>query len=344
MYKDITIYDLARELNISAATVSRALKDHPAINKNTKKRVVEKAEEMGYRSNNFASNLRKQKSHTIGVIVHELNSNFITSVLAGIEKVTTIANYDLIIGHSSELFSKEVANANNLFHKRVDGLIAALAFDTEDLNHYDPFFERNIPVVFFDRVEEDSKGTKVIIDNYKAGYEATKHLIDQGCKRIVHITSSLKRNVYAQRYNGYLAALKDNNIAFDESLLIVNDLKKETCIACANAIALMQPLPDGIFTTNDLTAALSIQVFKEKGIRVPEDIAVVGFNNDTISIIIEPKLTTINYPGMAVGEVAATHLVNQLQGVNSNNNTSSIVLKAELIIRESSLKKDSIKK
>ena len=344
MYKDITIYDLAKELNLSAATISRALKDHPAINKHTKKRIVEKAEEMGYRSNNFASNLRKQKSHTIGVMVHELNSNFITSVLAGIEKVTTLANYDLIIGHSSELFKKEVANAHNLFHKRVDGLIAALAFDTENMDHFDPFFERNIPVVFFDRVEEDSKGTKVTIDNYKAGYEATQHLIEQGCKRIAHITSNLRRNVYAQRFNGYKAALKENNIPFDEKLLFVNDLKKETCIDSANQIAAMDPLPDGIFTTNDFTAALCIQVLKEKGIRIPEDIAVVGFNNDTISIIIEPKLTTINYPGMDIGEVAATHLINQLSGANGTNNTNSIVLKSELIVRASSLKKDTPKK
>jgi LacI family transcriptional regulator len=343
-YKDITIYDLAKALDLSAATISRALKDHPAINKNTKKRIVEKAEEMGYRSNNFASNLRKQKSHTIGVMVHELNSNFITSVLAGIEKVTTVANYDLIIGHSSELSAKEIANANNLFHKRVDGLIAALSFDTENMDHYEPFFERNIPVVFFDRVEENSKGTKVTIDNYKAGYEATRHLIEQGCKRIVHITSNLKRNVYAHRYNGYLAALKDNDIAFEEGLLVISDLKKESCIACAHQIAAMQPLPDGIFTTNDLSAALCIQVLKEKGIKVPEDIAVVGFNNDTISIIIEPKLTTINYPGMDIGEVAATHLVNQLQGKNGTNNMHSIVLKSDLIIRESSLKKDKTQK
>jgi LacI family transcriptional regulator len=337
--KDITIYDLAKELNLSAATISRALKDNPAINKNTRKRIVKKAEELGYRSNNFASNLRRQKSHTIGVMVHELNSNFITSVLAGIEKVTTVANYDLIIGHSSELFSKEVANAHNLFHKRVDGLIAALAFDTENLDHFEPFFERHIPVVFFDRVEEGSKGTKVTIDNYKAGYEATQHLIEQGCKRIIHITSNLKRNVYAQRYNGYVAALKDYNIPFDESLLFINDLKKESCIASANQIAAMHPLPDGIFTTNDLTAALCIQVLKEKGIKIPEDIAVVGFNNDTISIIIEPKLSTVNYPGIDIGEVAARHLVNQLQGKNGTNNTNSIVLKSELIIRASSLKK-----
>jgi LacI family transcriptional regulator len=178
----------------------------------------------------------------------------------------------------------------------------------------------------------------VTIDNYRAGYEATQHLIDQGCKRVVHITSNLRRNVYAQRYKGYLAALKENNIPFDENLVFINDLKKESCIALATQIAEMNPLPDGIFATNDLIAALCIQVLKEKGIRIPEDIAVVGFNNDIISIIIEPKLTTINYPGMDIGEVAATHLINQLRG-NATNNTSSIVLKSELIIRASSQKK-----
>ena len=157
--KEVTIYDIALKLDLSSATVSRALKNHPAINKNTKKKIQEAAKELGYRHNTFASNLRKQKTNTIGVIVHELNSNFITSVLAGIEKITTEAGYDLIIAHSSESFEKESANALNLFHKRVDGLIASLAFDTQGLDHYKPFNDRSIPVIFFDRVEENSEST-----------------------------------------------------------------------------------------------------------------------------------------------------------------------------------------
>ncbi len=179
--KDITIYDIAQKLDLSSATVSRALKDHPAINKNTRKKIQQTAREMGYRANTFASNLRKQKTNTIGVMVHELNSNFITSVLAGIEQVTTEAGYDLLIAHSSESFAKEAANALNFFHKRVDGLIASLSFDTEGLEHFKLFEEKNIPVIFFDRVEENSESTKVIIDNYKCGYQATEHLIAQGC-------------------------------------------------------------------------------------------------------------------------------------------------------------------
>ncbi len=339
MYKEITIYDLGKALNLSAATISRALNDHPSINRDTKKKVVEIAKQLGYRSNNIASNLRMQKNYTIGVILHRLNSNFTTSVLAGIEKVTTASNYDLVIGHSSEIAAKEVINVHNFFNNRIDGLIATLAFDTENLDHYEPFFNRNIPVVFFDRVDESSKGVKVTIDNFKAGYEATKHLIDQGCKRIVHITSNLNRNVYLQRYNGYLSALNENNIPFDESLLFINDLSKDSCTICAKHIANLIPLPDGIFTANDLSAAICIQVLKEHNIKIPNDIAVVGFNNDLISTIIEPQLTTINYPGINMGEVAATHLLNQLQGKKVDNNNYTIILKSELIIRNSSLKK-----
>src|SRR6185503_19149636 len=161
-------------LNISIATVSRGLNDDPVVSKKTRKKIFDLAEELGYRSNHFARNLRQQQTNTIGIIVHELNSNFITSVLAGVEKVTAEAGYDLIIAHSSESFTKEAANALNLFHKRVDGLIASLAFDTEGLDHYKSFEEKGIPVIFFDRVEEKSESTKVIIDNYKCGYQATQ--------------------------------------------------------------------------------------------------------------------------------------------------------------------------
>ena len=185
--KEVTIYDLADRLNLSIATVSRALKDDPVVSRKTKRKIIDLAEKMGYRSNHFASNLRKQKTNTIGIIIHELNSNFITSVLAGVEKITAEAGYDLIIAHSSERYVKEAANAKNLFHKRVDGLIASLSFDTNDLEHFRPFEEKGVPVIFFDRVERSSKYAAVVIDNYKCGYQATEHLIEQGCKRIVHV-------------------------------------------------------------------------------------------------------------------------------------------------------------
>ena len=335
--KDITIYDIAKVLGLSPATVSRGLKDHPAINSKTRKRIMDMAREMGYRSNSFASNLRMQKTHTIGIIIHEIKSQFISSVLAGIEKVTTEAGYDLIIGHSSETWRKEAANAHNLFHKRVDGLIASLAFDTEEMDHFDPFVQKGIPIVFFDRVEEFTYGTRVVIDNVKAGYEATAHLAAQGCRRIVHITANLGRNVYAGRLKGYQQALVDYGLPFDPSLLLVNDLSEAAALRAAKQVIAMDQRPDGAFITNDFFAAVFLQTLKENGIRVPEDIGIVGFNNDAIARIIQPKLTTINYPGEEIGEQAARSLLEQLAGLSSARTTDTIIIRSELIIRESSL-------
>ncbi|MDP4150919.1 MAG: LacI family DNA-binding transcriptional regulator [Bacteroidota bacterium] len=333
--KDITIYDIARVLNLSPATVSRGLKDHPAINIKTRKKITEMAKEMGYRSNNFASNLRRQKTNTIGIIVHELNSNFITSVLAGIEKVTTEAGYDLIIGHSSETYKKEAANAHNLFHKRVDGLIASLAFDTRDLDHFDPYVQKGIPIVFFDRVEEHHYGTRIIIDNVKAGYEATSHLIARGCRNIAHITANLNRNVYADRLKGYQQALKDNGLPFEPANLLVNDLGEDSAIRSAKQVLAMAPRPDGVFITNDFCAAVFLHAVLEAGVDVPGDLAIVGFNNDAISKITVPQLTTINYPGEEMGERAARSLVDQLAGLSSSRSTDTIIIRSELLVRGS---------
>ncbi|MEE6188219.1 Catabolite control protein A [Mycovorax composti] len=337
--KDVTIYDLANELNISVATVSRALKNDPVVSKKTRKKIFELAEKRGYRTNPFARNLRSGETKTIAFMVHELNSTFINSVLSGVEKIVTEAGYDLIIAHSSESFAKEAANAKNLFDKRVDGVIASLSFDTKNLDHFKPFFDRNVPVVFFDRVEKGKGNTVVVIDNYKCGYEATQHLIEQGCKRIAHITASLSRNVYSDRYRGYKDALYDNNIEPDESLVFIGDLSEETGADAAKKFLNMSERPDGAFITNDFVAASFIKKIKEAGLRVPEDVAVVGFNNDAIGHLIEPTLTTVNYPGIEMGEVAGRTLINHLKGVSDLSKINTIIINSELIIRESSVRK-----
>jgi LacI family transcriptional regulator len=336
--REATIYDIAQKLDLSSSTVSRGLQDNPTISLKTRERIREAARELGYRHNTFASSLRKQKTNTIGVMVHELNSTFITSVLNGIEKVTSEAGYDLIIAHSSESYEKEAANALNFFHKRVDGVIASLSFDTEGLEHFRPFEEKGIPVIFFDRVEEDSNNAKVIIDNFGSGYLATQHLIEQQCRRIALVTASLKRNVYAQRFKGYKAALTDHRIPFDEKYVLIKDLSEQCSVEAALQILKMKPRPDGIFLTNDFSAAVCMQTLKEHGIRIPEDIAVVGFNNDTIGKIIDPQLTTIDYPGRDMGEIAAQNLVNHLLGISDISHISTIVVRSELVIRRSSVR------
>lgn len=337
--KDVTIYDLAERLNLSGSTISRALSNHHAVNKKTRRKVVELAEEMGYRKNSFASQLRNLKTYTIGVILHELNSRFITALLSGIEKVATDAHYKIIIGHSAESYKREIANAGNLFYQRVDGLIASLAYDTESLKHYDMFFEKGVPVVFVDRVEMGSPGIKVVIDNKAAGYNATKHLVEQGCKQIMHVTGNLTKNVYSERLAGFKDALKEHGLVFQPEQLLVTHLNEEAGIEVAEYILNKAVKPDGLFITNDLCASVCMQHLKQNGINVPKDIAIVGFNNDTISRVVEPRLTTVNYEGVGLGEVAAKNLISQLNGDSSSNPNYTVVLSSDLIVRDSSLKR-----
>lgn len=338
MNKEITIYDIAKGLQISPATVSRALNDHPAVNEKTKQKIVDAADQMGYRSNTFASNLRRQRTNTIGVIVPRLDSHFMSSVIAGMEKVANKAGYNLIISQSLETIEKEIANAKTLYNSRVDGLLVSLAYDTDNIAHFEPFINKGIPVLFYDRVYEHKQITGVVIDNIQAGYKATSHLIEQGCKNIVHITGNLKRNVYSDRLKGYKYALVDNNISFKRGNVIVNDMNEEEGIKTAGQVLTMKPLPDGVFVANDSCAVNCIKVFKQKGLCIPKDIAVVGFNNDPICRIIEPGLTTINYPGHEMGEVAVRNLIHHIEGLNGNIITDNITLRSELIIRESSLR------
>ena len=336
--KEITIYDLARKLNISIATVSRALKDDPVVSKKTKKKIFDLAEEVGYRSNHFARNLRNQRTDTIGVIVPRLNSYFMSTIIAGMESIANSNGFNLIISQSSESVKKEIANAKTLFNNRVDGLLVSLSYDTDDISHFDSFFKKNIPVIFFDRVEQHESSTNILIDNRQAAYDATHHLIQQGCKRIVHITATPKRNVYVDRLNGYKQALAAHNLPFREDNIIISNLSFEAGAEAAEIITKMDPMPDGIFVANDNCAVGCMVALKQAGIRIPEDIAVVGFNNDPVSKVVEPNLTTINYPGYEMGEVAARNLINHLNGTAPINSTNRIILRSDLVIRDSSRK------
>jgi LacI family transcriptional regulator len=339
--KEVTIYDLARKLNISIATVSRALKDDPVVSKKTKKKIADLAQEMGYRSNNFARNLRTQRTNTIGVIIPRINSNFMSAVIAGMENIATSEGYNLIISQSSESQEKEKANAITLFNNRVDGLLVSLAYDTESLAHFEPFLRRKIPLVFFDRTTDQPDSICVQINNVKAAYEATTHLISQGRRRIVHITASQKRNVYVDRVQGYKQALTDQRIPFRDDYVIVGNLSQEAGADAAAVIRQMAPLPDAVFVANDNCAVGCIIALKQMGIRIPEDIAFVGFNNDPVSTVIEPNLTTINYPGYEMGQVAARNLIAHLNGSAGTRSTNMIILRSELVIRESSASRKS---
>ncbi len=336
MEKETTIYDIAKSLKLSAATVSRALNDHPAVNSTTKQLINSKAREMGYRSNTFASNLRRQQTRTIGVIVPRLDSSFMSTVLAGMEKVANESNYNLIISQSLELAKKEMANAKTMYNSRVDGLVVSLASDTDNLDHFNTFFRKGIPIILFDRVLPQKDCTNIVIDNMKAGFEATTHLIEQGCRRIMHIAGSMKRNVYEDRLRGYRMALFEHGLPVEEELVRLTNLTRQDGLDVANHIMKMPLPPDGLFVSNDLCAASCIGELRKKGVSVPNELAVVGFNDDPIALVVEPNLTTIHYPGQEMGEIAAQSLINHLNGLLRIDTTNTILLNHELIVRESS--------
>jgi len=335
--KEVTIYDVAKALNISPSTVSRGLKDHPHIRQETKKNIIAVAKEMGYQQNKFASNLRQKHTNTIGVVVPKLNSYFMATVIAGVEKITSQNGYGLIISQSQESWKKEISCISTLFNSRVDGLLVSLAFDTKNLDHFNILLNKDIPVVFFDRVADCNGCMSIVIDNYKAGYEATSHLIEQGCNRIVHIGGNLMRNVYSDRFRGYKQALADNGIEFDQHLVIISDMNGQAGTDAAKKILKMVPRPDGIFTSNDSTAVSAIVELERAGVKIPDEIAVVGFNNEPISKVIKPNLTTIDYPAREIGEISATSLINKLKNSQSAN-FSTIILKHKLISRQSSIR------
>lgn len=337
--KEITIYDIAQQLNISAATVSRGLKDHATVNKSTRKKIQDLARQLGYRSNTFASSLRKKRTNTIGVIIPRLSSFFMSNVLAGMEHIANTEGYNLIISQSHETLSKEIANVETMFNNRVDGLLVSLSGETENLDHFEHFIRKGIPVIFFDRIREHSQCMGIVIDNYKAAYEATKHLLDNGYRRIMHICGNTNTLVYAERLRGYKQALTNYKIAFDPKLVITKNMTEDAGIEAARHILNMKHRPDAVFSANDDCAVYCMKTLKQSGLKIPDDIAFVGFNNDPMSKVVEPNLTTVNYPGYAMGEAATTQLINHLNGVTNITTTNIIILRSELIIRESSRKK-----
>ncbi len=337
--KEVTIYDIAKVLNLSASTISRGLNNHPALRKETIQKIMETAISMGYQQNTFASNLRRNRSNTLGVILPRLDSNFQSSVVSGMERMVNQKGFNLIISQSRESVSKEIANTSTMFSSRVDGLLISLACDTCNLDHLDKFLLKGIPVIMFDRVK-DRPGfqySKVIIDNERAGFDATNHLLDQGCRRILYVCDNLMSNVYSDRLLGYKKALRGHQIAHDPELTFVNELDELSGERALRRLLELKHRPDGIFAANDTSAVAIIYRLKQEGIRVPEDIAVVGFNNTHISRIIDPSLTTIHYPGDEMGEVAASTMIEMLDNENPVI-TKTVVLDHQLIIRDSSLR------
>jgi LacI family transcriptional regulator len=320
-YNQVTIKDIARELGISPSTVSRALKDHPDISPQTKKAVNELAEKLNYQPNIVALSLRQSKTNTLGVIIPELVHFFFSTVISGIEDVAYKA----------------------LFNSRVDGMLISVSRETNNFEHIEGILAKGVPMVFFDRVYENANSSTVIVDDLSGAKEATHHLIEQGCKRIAHLEGPPNLGITKQRLEGYLEALREAKMPIHKELIVSCPLGtiEEGKIATEQLLQSSNP-PDAIFATNDPAAMGAMQAIKEAGLKIPKDIAVVGFSNWFFSALLDPPLTSVDQPGFEMGQEAAKLLIRQIEFKSKDNEDptpETKILKTRLIVRESSLKK-----
>ncbi len=341
--KEVTIYDLAKELNYSPSTISRALNDHKSISKKTIKLIKEAAEEMGYRPNNLAAGLRNNKSNTIGVLVSRINRPFVASLISGIEETAQKAGYNVLISQSNDKYQTEISNCNALYDSRITGLIVSLSMETVDMGHFQKFVDKGIPIVFVDRVPDNFNSYKVVIDNYTAGYSATKHLIQQGCKRIAHFAGAQHRNVYRERKKGYLDALREHGLPIEDNLIVnFKTLSFEEGNKATKKLLKMSNPPDGIFSANDTAAVSAIMCAKKMGVEVPQQLAVIGFNDDPIASIVQPSLSTISHPARKMGAICAKRILDHSVQTYDTGLSEITVLGTEIITRDSSLKKAEV--
>jgi LacI family transcriptional regulator len=335
----VTIHDIARELNTTASTVSRALQDHPRISKNMKEAVWDLAQKLNYQPNSVASSLRKGKGNTIGVIVPYIDRYFFSSVIRGIEDVAYQAGYNVLICQSYDSFDREKNIVETLINGKIDGLLVSLAAETRDLNHFHLVQSKGLPLIFFDRVPASMDVNKVEIDDFAGAFKAVEHLIDQGCRRIVHFEGPRHVSIYHNRYEGYKAALQKNNIPFDESLVLKETITRNAGEKAAFEISKMTPIPDGIFSAGDFSAMGAILKLKALDIKIPGDIAVVGFANEPYDDILEPGLSSIDQHSVEMGHSVAKLFLEEITDPQGASVPKRIILNPELHVRGSSKRK-----
>jgi DNA-binding LacI/PurR family transcriptional regulator len=330
----VTIKDLARLLNISISTVSRALRNASDINRETKEAVLKLAEELNYEPNFIAQSLVKKQTKMIGVIVPAIHSNYFSQALAGMTDVASEFNYHVMFCQSNETLAQEISSIKKLVASNVEGLLVSVSKESSDICEFEKIRQKGIPIVMYDRILNGFSCSKVIVDEYEGAYNAVKHLIRKGCKRIAHITGPTDLSVSVNRMNGYLGALKDHNLPIDPDLIVIAKAFEENALMAVKKIISVNPAVDAIFCINDLSAVIVLKYLKSKGIKVPEDVRVVGFNDDPVSGYVEPSLTTVMQPGYEVGKLAMGILIDEIQ--NKNFPCQTFRLRTKLVIRNSS--------
>jgi DNA-binding LacI/PurR family transcriptional regulator len=330
-----TIVDIARALNISKSTVSRALHEHSDINIQTRQAVLKMARKLDYQPNLLAKSLVKSKSNTIGIIVPEFLTYFFPTIIMGAQEVAARQGYNVVICQSQESYETEVSNAHVLLSNRVDGVLISMTRETKKFEHFKSFERHGIPVVFFNRICDEMKTSRVLVNDYEGAYKATEHLIQNGYKRIAHISGPPLLRLSRNRLNGYKDALTQYKIPVRNNLIVESDLSKKSAWLCAKKLMGLKTPPDAIFCVNDPTAIQVMLYAKMHSIRIPSELGVVGFSDDPMAAVIEPPLTTVEQPVAEMGRIAMRILLKEI-GDGVATKPVNELLTTRLIVRQSS--------
>jgi len=334
----ITLKKLAQILNLSTSTISRALNDHPDISESTREKVKSLAQSMHYIPNILAKGFRKHRTNIIGVIVPNITHYFTATTIRGILEEASIRGYRVIISESNNDVIKQTEMLNTMIQFGVDGILASLTKMTRDIDNILPILN-TLPFILFDKVSSKIPCTQITINDEEAAYNAIEHLINIGKKRIAIIKEREFSYNSEKRYAGYLRALKEHNIEVDEKIIIsVDDISLQQGQRMTNQLLSIKKRPDAIFTITDSAAIGVIQTLKKFNIKIPDDIAVVGFSNSRFSTIIEPNLTTVDQPGETIGKNAVKYLIEEIESKVDTVTSKMIEIKGTLIIRDSTFK------
>jgi len=331
--KHATIIDIAKRLRISPSTVSRALSDHPDIKSKTKELVRKVAKELRYSPNPIAQSLKSNRTTTIGVIVPEIKHDFFSSAISGIEEVAYQSGYTIILCQSNESYEREVLHTNMLMHHRVAGVIVSISQNTKNGEHFQDLLRWKIPLVFFDRVCDDVNASKVVIDDYQSASEAVTYLVNKGYKRIAHFAGPKELGICKDRLNGYEDALKKVHIVSHNGFIRFGGLHEQNGYNSMDALLKENMLPDAIFAVNDPVAIGAFQRIKEAKLKIPDDIAIMGFSNNKITSLVDPPITTVEQPSFEMGRRAAEILVHTIEDKLMKPET--MILETKLIVRRS---------
>ena len=338
--KQVTLLELAKRLNLSPSTVSRALNNRHRISEETRKRVKALAEELEYQPNPSAKNLRESRTYTLGVLIPRIANNFFSRAISGIEEVAIEAGYNIIICQSHESAQRERVVAEMLLANRVDGVLFSPSHETVEFQHFRSFLRKDIPIVFFDRFSTEFEASRVVVNDYEGAFNGVKHLIESGCKNIAHLAGPEILSNTKERVRGYCDALKTFGHTVDEGKIYYCELNEESTSSQANALLDAYTDLDAIFCFNDPIAYYILPILKSRNIKIPDDISIVGFGNEPHGHLVEPSLTTVAQPAMELGRVSTRLMIDQLDAEKEGREVDfqTITLQTALIVRNSTKK------